>query len=184
MQGSKPGAKNASHFLNALQIPSIICRWRDSVLTLSHVFACRPDCAKSAGIKTRGGEKQRCCFSLRPSNLFLHLYFQKRRLGAPFLKVQMERFELSSFRRRILSPLCMPFHHICISTIIHPGAGQVNMRKGKGFALTTNRFGSTCFLPPERPCFYGRGTILERVGNPHEGGGGCTLNCFLPTISF
>ena len=115
----------------------------------------------------------------------LHLY--RPREGIPMeypLLVQMEGFEPSSFRRRILSPLCMPFHHICISTIIHPGAGQVNMRKGKGFALTTNRFGSTCFLPPERPCFYGRGTILERVGNPHEGGGGCTLNCFLPTISF
>ena len=25
----------------------------------------------------------------------------------------MEGFEPSSFRRRILSPLCMPFHHIC-----------------------------------------------------------------------
>ena len=54
VQGSKPGAKNASHFLTALQIPSAICRWRALVLTLSHIFACPPDCAKSAGIKTRG----------------------------------------------------------------------------------------------------------------------------------
>ena len=28
-----------------------------------------------------------------------------------FVLVRLARFELASFRRRILSPLCMPFHH-------------------------------------------------------------------------
>lgn len=41
--------------------------------------------------------------------------------------VQMEGFEPSSFRRRILSPLCMPFHHICSLLIIHRRSVQVNI---------------------------------------------------------
>ena len=39
-------------------IPVYLCRWRDQVLTLSHIFACTPNGAKSAGIKTLGGALQ------------------------------------------------------------------------------------------------------------------------------
>ena len=41
------------------------CRWRDLVLTLSHVFACPPNCAKSAGIKSRGGQTIHRAFRIR-----------------------------------------------------------------------------------------------------------------------
>jgi hypothetical protein len=37
---------------------------------------------------------------------------KKAAVSAAFLRlVRLARFELASFRRRILSPLCMPFHH-------------------------------------------------------------------------
>ena len=55
-------------------------------------------------------------------------------MGYPLL-VQMERFELSSFRRRILSPLCMPFHHICSLHIITSREREVNGKFGSLFPV-------------------------------------------------
>ena len=37
-----------------------------------------------------------------------------------FFLVRLARFELASFRRRILSPLCMPFHHSRMCLFYHP----------------------------------------------------------------
>ena len=51
--------------------------------------------------------------------MFFHSDQIKREgVAISFYLVRMARFELASFRRQILSLLCMPFHHIRSKNII------------------------------------------------------------------
>ena len=97
-----------------------------SFFALMPLAACAPRC--TLGLRKKPGRQNHPPDGFATPFKSLHLYIPREGIptGYPLL-VQMEGFEPSSFRRRILSPLCMPFHHICSLLIIHRRSVQVNI---------------------------------------------------------